>query len=67
MVSFGMSTWTKGRWSAKCPCLSTWGRWVVKKGQKYVHVVIEWPLRRKTFKCKQTFSGIIAHSDLRKA
>ena len=33
-----------GRWSAKCPNLSTRGRWVDKKRQKSVHVVIEAPL-----------------------
>ena len=32
------------RWLRKCPCLSTWGRWVVKNGQNLVHVVFEWPL-----------------------
>ena len=30
-----------GRWSIKCPCLSTWGRWVVKNGQNLVHMVCE--------------------------
>ena len=33
-----------GRWSMKCPCLSTWGGWVVRKGQNLVHVVFERPL-----------------------
>ena len=32
-----------GRWSIKCPCLSTWGGWVVKNGQNLVHVFCEWP------------------------
>ena len=31
-------------WWLKCPCLSTWGGWVVNKGQNIVHVVCEWPL-----------------------
>ena len=30
-----------GRWSRKCPCLSTW---VVKNAQNLFHVVCEWPL-----------------------
>ena len=33
-----------GRWSMKCPYLSTWGEWVVRKGQNLVHMVFECPL-----------------------
>ena len=36
-----------GRWSMKCPYLSTWGGWVVRKGQNLVHVVFECPLINK--------------------
>ena len=38
-----------GRWSKKCPCLSTWGGWLVKKGQNFDHVVCEWPHILKSF------------------
>ena len=30
-----------GRWSIKCPCLSTLGGWEVKNGQNLVHMVCE--------------------------
>ena len=33
----------RGRWQLKCQHLSTRGRWVVKKGQNFVHMVFEWP------------------------
>ena len=41
---FFMSTWTRGRQCTKCPRKSTIGRWVVKIGQKLIHVVCERPL-----------------------
>ena len=51
--------WDIGRWSRKCPCLSTWGRWVVKNGQNLVHVVCEWPLNLLKFLKFNTFRPIL--------
>ena len=53
------TTWTRwgGRWTKICQLLSTHvhgekypreGRLLAKKGQNYVHVVIEWPHIRRT-------------------
>ena len=46
-----------GRWSRKCPCLSTWGG-LVKKGQNLVHVVCEWTQRSKLDVPKNLISDV---------